>query len=164
MFSRQLTRNAGGIARATLKKQSPFAAPVLSVYSRSFSLGGKPEAWVPSSSDELQRMTIQSLVHEISLQQLQSVQTVVPWFLKAMPAAYFRQVPEATQRSHLKAVASIYDLNQNDLSLRIEQKDANGHTDVTMIDTKTRPGQLLIQVHPQFLFYDSFFSDDLFHS
>lgn len=138
MLTRQLSTVARGAVRTT---RAMALAP------RALSTGSKdPEAWVPSNSDELHKVTIQSLVHEISLQQMESVQTVVPWFLKSMPAAYFRQVPDAVQRSHLKAVASIYDLNQNDLQLRIEQKDPDGNTDITLIDTKTRAGQLLHQV------------------
>jgi hypothetical protein len=109
-------------------------------------LSSAGNSWVPSGDELLQKVTIQSLVHEISLQQMESVQQVVPWFLKSMPAAYFRQVPDAVQRSHLKAVASVRGLQQEDLSLRIEQKGNDGHSDVTLINTKTIPGQLLSQV------------------
>jgi hypothetical protein len=55
-------------------------------------------------------------------------------------------VPDSIQRSHLKAVASIYDLKQNDLSLRIEEKSKSGHTDITLINTNANSGQLLSQV------------------
>lgn len=141
MFSRQLFKVSGGLLRSA----RPAAAPVRNLAPRA--MCKSTEAWVPSGTDELHKVTIQSLVHEISLQQMESVQTVVPWFLKSMPEAYFRQVPDKVQRHHLKAVASIYDLNQNDLSLRIESKDAAGVTDITMIDTRSKPGQLLQQLN-----------------
>ncbi|CAM9252354.1 unnamed protein product, partial [Ectocarpus fasciculatus] len=72
-----------------------------------------------------------------------AVESIVPWFFKSMPAAYFRQVPDSTQKSHLKAIASFKDLDQEDLSLRIEEKNAQGHVDITLISTKTDEGQLL---------------------
>ena len=52
-----------------------------------------------------------------------------------------------TQRSHLKAVASIHDLKQNDLSLRIAQTDKSGHSDITLINTNQNPGLLLTQLN-----------------
>ena len=79
--------------------------------------GGK--SWVPKQDEILQKVTTQALIHEVSLQQMENSGKVVPWFLKEMPATYFRQVPETMRRQHLNAVSAMRLLDQSDLSLKI---------------------------------------------
>ena len=43
-------------------------------------VGGK--SWIPTQDDLLQKVTTQSLIHEISTLQMQSAMKTVPWFLK----------------------------------------------------------------------------------
>ena len=70
------------------------------------------KSWVPTQDDILQKVTSQSLIHEISLKQMESAQVVVPWFLTNMPVAYFRQVPETLRKQHLTAIAvCLYSVN-----------------------------------------------------
>jgi hypothetical protein len=55
---------------------------------RRFSQGLKiPKSWVPTEEDVLQKITTQALVHEVSIEQMQSTATIVPWFLKNMPVS-----------------------------------------------------------------------------
>lgn len=139
------------LTRANLRK---LAAPALSrnvtplssasVPLRSFS--EKKKSWVPTQDDLLQKVTVQSLIHEISLQQMESAATVVPWFLKNMPSAYFVQIPEVLRKQHLKAVQAIRDLKQSDLSLKIETKGDQGQTEVTFITSQRAKGLLTSQI------------------
>lgn len=63
---------------------------------------------------------------------MNSAATVVPWFLKNMPAAYFRQTAPDLRKQHLKAIQAFRDLKQSDLSLRIETKYEGGiYTQIT---------------------------------
>jgi len=101
---------------------------------------------VPSLDENLQKVTTQALIHEISLQQMEGAAHVVPWFLKNMPAAYFNQTPEDSRKQHLKAIQAIRDLQQSDLSLKIETKGGDGSTDVTYINTQTKTGLLYSQI------------------
>lgn len=71
---------------------------------------------------------------------------VVPWFLKNMPAAYFNQTPEESRKQHLKAIQAIRDLEQSDLSLKIESKGKDGSTDITYINSQTKSGLLHSQI------------------
>ena len=43
------------------------------------------KSWVPVQEDLLQKMAIQSLIHEMSIQANESAAIVVPWFLNSMP-------------------------------------------------------------------------------
>jgi hypothetical protein len=64
-----------------------------------------------------------------------------------MPATYFRQVPDSLRRQHLSAVASIRELKQSGLSLKIETKISDDITEITMIHSDPKPGLLLSQLN-----------------
>ena len=83
---------------------------------------GSKKSWVPVSDEKLQQVTMKSLIHEVAEQQrelaakvildsvheswLTQTSQVVPWFLRNMPAAYFRQVPENLRSQHIKAITA----------------------------------------------------------
>lgn len=47
------------------------------------------KSWVPVDQSNLQKVTTQSLIHEISMQQMEATNKVVPWFLYHMPVSYY---------------------------------------------------------------------------
>jgi hypothetical protein len=49
-----------------------------------------------------------SMLDEFNAQHHAAAQQLVPWFLRSMPASYFRQVPRQEQLDHLKAVHALY--------------------------------------------------------
>jgi hypothetical protein len=54
---------------------------------RQFSTKGTSKSWVPKEDLDLQKITTQALIHEMSLNLMQSANEVVPWFLKNMPVS-----------------------------------------------------------------------------
>lgn len=106
----------------------------------------KQKSWIPKSDELMMKVTTQALIHEVSLQNMESAKTVVPWFLKNMPAAYFNQIPETLRRQHLRAISAIRDLKQSDLLLKIESKEADGSTEITYISSATAKGLLHSQI------------------
>jgi hypothetical protein len=46
-----------------------------------------PKSWVPTENTKLQKVTTQALLYEVSLEQMNSSNKVVPWFLKNMPVS-----------------------------------------------------------------------------
>jgi glutamate dehydrogenase len=140
MLSRRIANSVKtSVAASVTQQPSTTVFSVFAQQSRGMIAGGH------KNTDE-SKVHQQALVHEISLRQMECVQTVVPWFMNTMPASYFRQVPEALQKSHIKAAASMCDLKQNDLSLRIDEKVESGH-EVTVISTHTNPALLLSQLN-----------------
>eukprot|EP01038_Epipyxis_sp_PR26KG_P010640 gene10640-14290_t len=109
-------------------------------------LSSTRKSWVPITDEKLQQVTTQSYIHEISEQQRQSTLKAVPWFLKSMPASYFRTVPEPLRAQHLKAIVALRDLMQSDLSLKIENKELDGALEVTFINSQTKTGLLHAQL------------------
>eukprot|EP01033_Poteriospumella_lacustris_P003883 gene3883-2760_t len=103
------------------------------------------KSWVPSSEDKLQKVTTQSLIHEVAEQQRELANKVVPWFLKNMPAAYFRNVPEHLRHQHVKAITSLRDMMDSDLSLNVRSKDEDGIKH-TYINSQVRSGLLHSQI------------------
>lgn len=45
------------------------------------------KSWVPIQEDLLQKVTTNSLIHEMSMQATESAAIVVPWFLSSMPVS-----------------------------------------------------------------------------
>lgn len=104
------------------------------------------KSWVPSEDNEkLQKIAIQSLIHEVSEQQRELAVKVVPWFLRNMPAAYFRNVPDNLRSQHVKALSALRDLMSSDLSLNIKTKEENG-LQFTYINSGTTTGLLHSQI------------------
>ena len=119
-------------------------------------LDGKPsvpspspsfKSWIPTESESLQKIATQALIHEISIVQFEVASKVVPWFLKNMPAAYFRQTEPDLRKQHLKAIQAIRDHKQSELSLTIDTKNSlNQVTDTTFIASHTSKGLLNKQI------------------
>jgi hypothetical protein len=74
---------------------------------------GEKMAWQADEDSDIQRVTTLATIHELTKQQTRSIETVVPWFLKNMPASYFRQVPESFRQDHLRAISAIKDANMD---------------------------------------------------
>lgn len=93
------------------------------------------------SDEKLQQVTMKSLIAEVAEQQRELATKVVPWFLRNMPASYFRQVPESLRSQHIKAITALRDLMQSDLSLKIETKHEDTFQ-ITFIESQTTAGLL----------------------
>jgi len=102
-------------------------------------------AWQAERNDDVQRVTQNAMIYELTQQQATTIQSVVPWFLQNMPASYFRQVPEPFRMDHIKAVASIRDANM-DLYLNLKSHAHDGRKIYTFIRPGTQPGTLLSMV------------------
>lgn len=100
----------------------------------SSSAGANWKSWIPTETESLQKVTTQALIHEITIQNFEVASTVVPWFLKNMPAAYFRQTEPDLRKHHLKAIQAIKDLKDSNLSLKMDTKNVlNEITNTTYI-------------------------------
>ena len=70
-------------------------------------------AWQAEHNIDIQRVTQTAIIHELTQQQVHTIETTVPWFLQNMPGSYFRQVPESFRMDHLKAISAIKDANMD---------------------------------------------------
>jgi hypothetical protein len=70
-------------------------------------------AWQADEDSDIQRVTTLATIHLLTQQQIKTIEKVVPWFLKNMPASYFRQVPESFRQDHLRAISAIKDANMD---------------------------------------------------
>jgi hypothetical protein len=70
-------------------------------------------AWQAEHNIDIQRVTQTAIIHELTQQQVHTIEKTVPWFLSNMPASYFRQVPQDFRMDHLKAIAAIKDANMD---------------------------------------------------
>lgn len=107
---------------------------------------GSKKSWVPVSDEKLQQVTTKSLIHEVAEQQRELAAKVVPWFLRNMPAAYFRQIPENLRSQHIKAVTALRDLMESDLSLNIKTKLEDDSLQITYINSQVKAGLLHSQI------------------
>lgn len=92
--------------------------------SQQTTVGGK--SWVPQENEALQKITTQALIHEVSMAQITEVSTFVPWFLKNMPAAYFRQTPDATKKQHISTLGAMRTIDSSDLVMRVDTRGLDG--------------------------------------
>lgn len=104
-----------------------------------------PVAWQAEHNADVQRVTQNAMIYELTQQQTRTIEDVVPWFLQNMPASYFRQVPESFRMDHIKAIAAIKDANM-DLYLNLKSNTHDGRTIYTYIRPGTAPGTLLSMV------------------
>jgi len=102
-------------------------------------------AWQAEHNADVQRVTQNAMIYELTQQQASTIQNVVPWFFKNMPASYFRQVPETFRMDHIKAIASIRDANM-DLYLNLKSHSHDGRVIYTFIRPGTQAGTLLSMV------------------
>ena len=54
------------------------------------------KSWVPTEQTDLQKVTTQALIHDISMQQMEATARVVPWYLKNLPVSVFITADEST--------------------------------------------------------------------
>ena len=111
-----------------------------------------PKSWVPRDSEKLEKAAVSALLHEYSVKQQRTAEKMVPWFLRQMPAAYFRLVGDDERLAHLQATAGLFDeatggLVDEDLEFRIvSPTDAEGRRHITYARVRDRPGTLERQV------------------
>lgn len=55
------------------------------------------KSWVPIQEDLLQKVTTNSLIHEMSMQATESAAIVVPWFLSSMPVRTANSISYSAQ-------------------------------------------------------------------
>ena len=104
-----------------------------------------PVAWQAEHNADVQRVTQNAMIYELTQQQTKTIEQVVPWFLSNMPASYFRQVPESFRMDHIKAIAAIQDANM-DLYLNLKSYTHDGRDIYTYIRPGTQAGTLLSMV------------------
>jgi len=68
--------------------------------------GSAKAPWQARHNTDIQRVTQNAIIHELTRQQNSTIEEVVPWFLQNMPSCYFRQVPEQFRNDHIKAIAN----------------------------------------------------------
>lgn len=101
-----------------------------------------PASWQASNDADVQRVTSQALIYELTRTTANTIEKVVPWFLKTMPESYFRQIPPYLRRDHVKALAAVVDADM-DLYLNLKSQTSDGRTVYTFIRPTTQPGTLL---------------------
>ena len=102
-------------------------------------------SWQPENDADVQHVTSQALIYELTRTTADTIERVVPWFLDTMPESYFQQIPPYLRREHVKAMAAIIDADM-DLYLNLKSKTSDGRTVFTFIRPNTQPGTLLSMV------------------
>ena len=110
-------------------------------------------SWQAQHNSDVQRVTQNATIYELTQQQSRTIEAVVPWFFSNMPSSYFQQVPEQFRMDHIKAISAIKDANM-DLYLNLKSHTQDGRTIYTFIRPMTEPGTLLSMVeelpfHPE---------------
>jgi hypothetical protein len=110
-------------------------------------------SWQAQYNSDVQRVTQNATIYELTQQQSRTIEAVVPWFFANMPASYFQQVPEPFRMDHIKAISAVKDANM-DLYLNLKSHTQDGRTIYTFIRPSTAPGTLLSMVeelpyHPE---------------
>jgi len=104
-----------------------------------------PTSWQPMNDADIQHVTSQALIYELTRTTAKTIEKVVPWFLHIMPESYFRQIPPYLRHEHVKALTAIADADM-DLYLNLKSKTSDGRTVYTFIRPTTKPGTLLSMV------------------
>lgn len=102
-------------------------------------------SWQAQDDADVQRVTSQALIYELTRETADTIEKVVPWFLKTMPDSYFRQIPPYLRRDHVKALAAVVDADM-DMYLNLKSQTSDGRTVYTFIRPTTEPGTLLSMV------------------
>lgn len=110
-------------------------------------------SWQAQHNSDVQRVTQNATIYELTQQQSRTIEAVVPWFFSNMPSSYFQQVPEQFRMDHIKAISAIKDANM-DMYLNLKSHTQDGRTIYTFIRPGTDPGTLLSMVeelpfHPE---------------
>ena len=98
-----------------------------------------PTSWQPQNDADIQHVTSQALIYELTRTTAKTIEKVVPWFLNIMPESYFRQIPPYLRHEHVKALTAIADADM-DLYLNLKSKTSDGRTVYTFIRPTTKPG------------------------
>lgn len=106
---------------------------------------GEKMAWQADQDSDIQRVTTLATIHELTQQQVRTIEKVVPWFLSNLPASYFRQVPKSFQQDHLRAISAVKDANM-DMHLNLQSHLPDGRQVFTFIRPGTEPGLLLSMI------------------
>lgn len=101
--------------------------------------------WQAEHNSDVQRVTQNAIIYELTQQQTRTIEKVVPWFLENMPESYFRQVPEKFRMDHIKAISAVKDANM-ELYLNLQSHLPDGRQVLTFIRPGTSPGTLLQMV------------------
>jgi len=101
-----------------------------------------PASWQPQNHADIQRVTSQALIYELTRTTADTIEKVVPWFLNTMPESYFQQIPPYLRHDHLKALTAVVDADM-DLYLNLKSKTRDGRVVYTFIRPTTEPGTLL---------------------
>lgn len=104
-----------------------------------------PASWQPQNHADIQRVTSQALIYELTRTTANTIETVVPWFLNTMPESYFQQIPPYLRHEHLKALTAVVDADM-DLYLNLKSKTRDGRVVYTFVRPTTKPGTLLSMV------------------
>jgi len=111
------------------------------------------EPWQAEHNIDVQRVTQQALIYELTQQSSSTLERVVPWFLANMPSSYFKQVPERMRLDHIKAMAAVFSSSpsgaQSNLHLNLKSTIPDGRIVWTFIRPGTKPGTLLSMVEEQ---------------
>lgn len=97
---------------------------------------GAKKSWQAQDNIDIQRVTQQAIIHELTQEQTRTIEEVVPWFLNNMPNSYFRQVPQQYRMDHIKAISAVQDANM-DLHMNLKTQLPDGRRILTYI----RPGK-----------------------
>jgi len=100
------------------------------------------EPWQAQHNTDIQRVTQNAIIHELTRQQNSTIEDVVPWFLQNMPSCYFRQVPEQFRMDHIKAISAIRDANM-DVHMNLKSQLPDGRLVLTYIRPGREEGQVL---------------------
>eukprot|EP00586_Coscinodiscus_wailesii_P004921 CAMPEP_0172487542 /NCGR_PEP_ID=MMETSP1066-20121228/16695_1 /TAXON_ID=671091 /ORGANISM="Coscinodiscus wailesii, Strain CCMP2513" /LENGTH=326 /DNA_ID=CAMNT_0013254235 /DNA_START=458 /DNA_END=1434 /DNA_ORIENTATION=+ len=99
-------------------------------------------SWQAESHHDIQRVTRNAIIHELTQEQTKTIEKVVPWFLENMPESYFHQVSLDTRMSHIKAISAVKDANM-DLHLNLQTTLPNGGQVFTFVRPGKKSGRLL---------------------
>jgi len=103
----------------------------------------KSKSWMPKG-DKMEEVLNYSLIHRLTQESLDTAERIVPWYLKMLPAAYFREVADATRMEHLKGLAALKSISSTQvmsLSLNSEDKLTNS-SEISVLRTENQPGVL----------------------
>lgn len=98
------------------------------------------------NKDRLHESMREVMINDITMARVDTASMVVSWFMNQMPASYFKQIPEDMRRQHLLSIAAIQDLNQNDLTLKLQTPGVNDAIEVTYITSGCKEGLLFSQI------------------
>jgi len=135
-MNRMRVQSLAGCRRAIYEQQRNHTTRAFITSSRKSSADiSKKTLWQAEDNEDIQRVTQNAIIHELTKQQTQTIESVVPWFLNAMPPGYFRQVPFDFRINHIKAISAVKDANM-DLHMNLQSNMPDGGHVLTFI----RPG------------------------